>query len=159
MFTWTIVLKARCSPNPTVLCIIWTCMHSWIPVLKTTRFPYSNRRCCHIRVFHPYLIVPSPTFIILWHGPKAALVMHYRTSMATSAGMTALWWAICYPTGLMSAPFWSIWFIIHFRSLWPWTVISRKDPGSIPRISVQVWFHFIPQSKDIHLRWTGEYFQ
>lgn len=104
--TWTVVLKVRRPPSPTVLCIIWTCMHPWVttsvPVLKTTRFPYSSRRCCHIRVFHPYLTARSPPLIILWRSPRAALVTRCRPSMATSAAMTGLWWTICYPTGLMS---------------------------------------------------------
>lgn len=73
-----------------------------VPVLKTTRSPYSNRRCCHIRVFQPYLTAPSPRLIISWRGLRAALVMHYWPSAATSAGMTALRRTICYPTGLVS---------------------------------------------------------
>lgn len=106
MLTWTVVLKVRCSPNPTVLCIFWMCTHSRVTarvsVLKTTRFPCSNRRCCHIRVFHPYLTATSPPLIILRCGQRAALVMHYWPSKATSAGMAAHLGTICSPTGLVS---------------------------------------------------------
>lgn len=94
MFTWTVVLKVRCSPNPNVLCVIRTCSRvtAQVPVLKTTRLPCSNSRCCHIRVFF---------FTLIWQ----AVVMHYWPWMATSAVMTTLLWTICYPTGLTSAHF------------------------------------------------------
>ena len=92
VFTRTVVLKARRSPFPTVLCIIWTCMHPWVttsvPVLKTTRFPYSDRRCCHIRVFHPYLTARSPRLIILWRGPRGG----FGHALPTLHGHVVLEW-------------------------------------------------------------------
>ncbi len=135
-------------------------MHPWVttsvPVLKTTRFPYSNRRCCHIRVFHPYLTAWSPLLIILWHGLRGgfghalpALHGHVRGD-----GRTLMNHLLPYGTHV-SSPFWSTWFIIHLCSCWGWTVISGKVPGSIPRLSVQVSSHFVPRSEDIQLRWTG----
>lgn len=92
MFTWTFTLKVRRSAIPTVLCMIWICMHSWVtasvPVLKTTCFPYSNRRCCHIRVFHPYLTVWSPPLIISWHGTRGG----YGHALATPHGHVMWEW-------------------------------------------------------------------
>lgn len=162
--TWTVVLKVRRPPNPTVLYIIWTCMHPWVttsvPVLKTTRFPYSNRQCCHIRVFHPYLTDWSPPLIILWQCPRAALVTLCRTSMATSVDMTGLCWTICYPTGLRSPHLSEVLDLLF--SCAPagaeQSLVGRSQVQFLG-FSVQVWSHFSPQSKDIQLQRTGDCFQ
>jgi len=75
----SIITRSECLPGPspkkpTVLCFIFTRMHPRVtvraPVLKTTRLPSSNRRCCHIRVLHPYLAARSPPLIILLHSPR-----------------------------------------------------------------------------------------
>ncbi len=157
-FSWTVVLKVRCPSNPTVLCIIWTCMHPWVttsvPVLKTTRLSYSNRRCCHIRVFH--LIWQPDHLRSLSYGTiwEATLVTHYRPSIAASWGNDRTLMNHLLPYGThVSSPFWSTWFIIHLCSSQGWTVINRKVPASIPQLPVQVWFdlvqrHSVRRSRD-----------
>lgn len=131
MFTWTVVLKVRRSPNPTVLCIIWTCMHPWVttcvPVLKTTRFPYSNRRCCHIRVFHPYLVVRSPRLIISWHGPRggfghtlATLHGHVGEGWQDSDGPFVPWRDSCLHTFLKYLIYYSFVFISRKAQYFLW---------------------------------------
>lgn len=143
----TNVYLDRCPEGETLhkpncfVCIIWTCMNPWVttsvPVLKTTCFSYSNRRCCHIRLFHPYLTVRSPPLIILWHSMRggfghALLTLHGHCHV----GVIGLWWTICYPTGTrVSSPFWGTWFIIRLCSSWGWAVISRKVPGSVGFLS------------------------
>lgn len=114
VFTWTVVLHV----GRPVLCIIWTCMQPWVtttvPVLKTARSPYSNRRCCPIRVYHPYLTAWSPPLIILWHGLRAAGGHALPTlhGHVTGADRTLMDHLLPYGTH-SSLPFWSTWFIIH----------------------------------------------
>ena len=135
LFTWTVVLKVRRPPNPTVLCIIWTCMHPWVttcvPVLKTTRFLYSNRRCCHIRVFHPYLAARSPRLIILWHGPRGG----FGHALPTLHGHVTEGWQDmftcwhCSLTGLLS---------LHLSEVLLFICVPH-GLNTYYRLSVQIW--------------------
>lgn len=103
------------------------CTHDYVFLFWKQHFHYSIRQCCHIRVFHPYLTVPSPPLIILWHGPRVgdALTNHPWPNQQEwhhfSEPFVTLYWTH------VSTHFWSILFIIYWWSLWPKLFAGRTQ--------------------------------